>query len=233
MTMPKRRPSSEEPAAIAIRRRRAEIGKSQEMVALDSHILNQTTVSELENGRYELVNLTAARLAGLARGLNWGLAELEQATGVNLGMAAYESSTLERDIHQAGPDLRRYPLPVIEAGAGPPWTNPNAEMIELALPELRALEKGEAFAVRLRGSSMERWAPDGALAIMRRADAADVGKVVAVWVADNGVVIKRFLGLYGELLSLASDTHAGPVVEQPPVGSKIIGVAIGRYVPEP
>ncbi len=69
--------------------RRAELGKSQEAVALDSGILNQTTVSELEGGKYEISNLTAARVAGLARGLNWTLGELEAALGIDLGLSSY------------------------------------------------------------------------------------------------------------------------------------------------
>gem|GEM_PF-5208391 len=81
-----------------LRLRRVALGKSQEAVALDSGILNQTTVSELEGGRYELANLTAARLAGLAKGLNWTLAELEAATGIDLGLASYEEkrTTIQR-----------------------------------------------------------------------------------------------------------------------------------------
>lgn len=79
------------PWAAALRVRRAQLGKSQEAVALDSGILNQTTVSELEGGRYDIANLTAARLAGLARGLNWTLAEMETALGIDFGLSAYPS----------------------------------------------------------------------------------------------------------------------------------------------
>ncbi|EYB67055.1 hypothetical protein DEIPH_ctg052orf0053 [Deinococcus phoenicis] len=75
-----------------MRVRRAELGKSQEQVALDSGILNQTTVSELEGGRYDLANLTIARLAGLARGLGWTLAQMEVALGVDFGLSSYEGA---------------------------------------------------------------------------------------------------------------------------------------------
>lgn len=83
------------PWATALRVRRAELGKSQEAVALDSGILNQTTVSELEGGRYDIANLTAARLAGLARGLNWTLAEMEAALAVDFGLSGYASHAPE------------------------------------------------------------------------------------------------------------------------------------------
>lgn len=72
--------------AIDLKLRRVALGKSQEKVALDSGILNQTTVSELEGARYEIGNLTAARLAGLARGLNWTVAELEHHLSLDFGL---------------------------------------------------------------------------------------------------------------------------------------------------
>lgn len=50
-------------------------------------------MSELENGKYELGNLTASRLAALARGLQWTLAELESALEVDFGLTAYEESS--------------------------------------------------------------------------------------------------------------------------------------------
>ncbi|MBI0447207.1 XRE family transcriptional regulator [Deinococcus sp. DB0503] len=93
--------------------RRAELGKSQEAVALDSGILNQTTVSELEGGRYDIANLTAARLAGLARGLNWTLAEMEAALGVDFGLSGYASPTASSP--RRGPPVR----PPVEATEAP------------------------------------------------------------------------------------------------------------------
>lgn len=79
--------------ARALRMRRVELGKSQERVALDSGILNQTTISELEGAKYEVGNLTTARTAGLARGLGWTLAEMEEALGLNFGLAGMDTPT--------------------------------------------------------------------------------------------------------------------------------------------
>ena len=95
--------------AAALKTRRFELGKSQEVVALDSGVLNQTTVSELEGGKYELQNLTAARIAGLARGLDWTLAELEAETGVDLGLSGYASKLDLAPSTSA--KTRRRPLP--------------------------------------------------------------------------------------------------------------------------
>lgn len=110
--MPK--PSRPRPAwATALRVRRAELGKSQEQVALDSGILNQTTVSELEGGRYDLANLTAARLAGLSRGLDWTLAEMEAALEVDFGLGLYESTPPTRPGPPIPPVVPHRETPVV------------------------------------------------------------------------------------------------------------------------
>lgn len=78
-------------ASKALKLRRAELGKSQADVAFDSEVLTQTTVSELERGKYGPEDLTAARLAALAKGLNWTVAELEEATGLELNLSSSEA----------------------------------------------------------------------------------------------------------------------------------------------
>lgn len=94
MTPPRTRAKKDVPPwAAALRVRRAALGKSQEQVALDSGILNQTTVSELEGGRYEVGNLAITRLAGLARGLNWSLAELEEHLGLDFNLNSLETTS--------------------------------------------------------------------------------------------------------------------------------------------
>lgn len=94
MTPPRPRTKKDVPAwAVALRVRRAALGKSQEQVALDSGILNQTTVSELEGGRYEVGNLAITRLAGLARGLNWSLAELEEHLELDFNLGSLETTS--------------------------------------------------------------------------------------------------------------------------------------------
>lgn len=101
---------------MAIRVRRAELGKSQEQVALDSGVLNQTTVSELEGGRYDLANLTAARLAGLARGLDWSLAEMERKLEVDFGLGSYEEMTLAHPLPPPSQDFTvEVPAELLEA----------------------------------------------------------------------------------------------------------------------
>lgn len=100
--------------------RRTELGKSQADVAFDSEELTQTTVSELERGKYGPENLTAFRLAALARGLNWTIPELEKATGLRLGIHVSPPEELDVVTNDAGqptavfrhlPPPRLRPLP--------------------------------------------------------------------------------------------------------------------------
>lgn len=128
--------------ATELKVRRVKIGKSQEKVALDSGILNQTTVSELEGARYEIGNLTAARLAALARGLDWTVAELEKNLALDFGLGNEENSP--------APALR--PLP-------PELQDMIADKAALA-PEL-ATERWQQYLAKQRfatgSATPERW----------------------------------------------------------------------------
>lgn len=112
--------------------RRVELGKSQADVAFDSEVLTQTTVSELERGKYGPEDLTATRLASLARGLNWSVAELEQATGINLGLSSY--------------------VPRADEAPSPPVVKPRPRPLPSALQEM--IDEKEALAPEL---ATERW----------------------------------------------------------------------------
>lgn len=129
------------PVSLALKMRRIELGKSQADVAFDSGVLTQTTVSELERGKYGPEDLTAARLAALARGLDWSVRELEQTTGVDLGL----------DNHQAPPrPLRRLPAELQEM----------IDSKQILAPEL-ATERWQQYLAGQRFStgsaSAERW----------------------------------------------------------------------------
>lgn len=96
-------------ASKALKLRRVELGKSQADVAFDSEALTQTTVSELERGKYGPEDLTAARLAALAKGLNWTVSELEHETGLDLGLTT--------TVYQGKPEI----LPVTYDSSGQPY----------------------------------------------------------------------------------------------------------------
>jgi SOS-response transcriptional repressor LexA len=107
------------PWAQALVLRRLNLGLSQEQVALESEILTQRTVSELETGRYSPVDLTNRRVVALAKGLRLTPFRLQELIGLNLG---FDPPALEAMRIQ--PDFEIFPV-YGSASAG----NENAEPI--------------------------------------------------------------------------------------------------------
>lgn len=94
--------------ALVIAARRASLGITQEEVAARTgDVLNQKNVSDFEGGRVHLADTTVPRAAALARALEWSLFELQEATGVDLGLTRHADSTL-RPVAMSG--VPTYPL---------------------------------------------------------------------------------------------------------------------------
>lgn len=75
--------------AMALKLRRIRLQLSQEGVAAAAgDVLSQKAVSDLENGRVFLGDMSMNRVVALARALRWTLPELQAATGVDLGLEA-------------------------------------------------------------------------------------------------------------------------------------------------
>lgn len=79
--------------ALAIHLRRTKLQKSQEEVSAAAD-MSQSYYSEIESGKRELPTVTLQKLIALARALNWGLYELQEATGVDLGVGKPESNAV-------------------------------------------------------------------------------------------------------------------------------------------
>ncbi|WP_027459292.1 helix-turn-helix domain-containing protein [Deinococcus murrayi] len=77
--------------AVAIELRRTKLQLSQEIVA-EKADMSQSYYSDIERGAKTLHSLTVGKLLGLARALHWTVAEMQRATGVDLGIA--EASTV-------------------------------------------------------------------------------------------------------------------------------------------
>ena len=175
--------------ARALRVRRATLGISQDEVAARSEVLNQTTVSELENGKYEIGNLTASRLAALARGLNWTLAELEKSVGVDFGLGAYMESAQTKQVygdHQQQPVFRlsglieKMPQPVEYAWL-PPGAGDDAEYSIALLVEDTDMER--------MGRSLH---PDDIIFVRTDRTTPIADQIYAVE-ADSKVLVRRFV----------------------------------------
>lgn len=79
-------PKTPRPAwSTALRTRRIQLNLKQEDVsARTNDEISQGTISDLERGKTDLVNMTSARLTALANALEWTLEEMEQQTGAAL-----------------------------------------------------------------------------------------------------------------------------------------------------
>lgn len=69
----------------ALRARRMEIGKRQDDLASDAEV-SQKLISEIERGEQSLLAVGIGRARNIARALNWSLNDLQEATGLDLGV---------------------------------------------------------------------------------------------------------------------------------------------------
>lgn len=148
------------PASQALKMRRVELGKSQADVAFDSGVLTQTTVSELERGKYGPEDLTASRLSALAKGLNWTVAELEKATGIDLGLTTVYQGAEE--ILPVGHREDGIPYAYFPPKPKPPLPDELQQAIELYSTRYPDLAKPEwqDYLASFKNRSMEADTPE-------------------------------------------------------------------------
>lgn len=226
------------PASVALKLRRVELGKSQADVAFDSELLTQTTVSELERGKYGPGDLTAARLSALARGLNWTVNELETATGLHLGLTSPDPDQSARDLVKMGafPINKEYLIPVLgDVAAG----GRNHEFIDVENSDEK-VDVGRELAERyglshlyglyVTGDSMyserARYSvPDGSLLIVHRELEPVRGDIVIAYIEDLDLgVVKE----YGEAedVTLSSYNPTGPMYRANQHRIRMCGVVV-------
>ncbi|MDW8482676.1 MAG: S24 family peptidase [Meiothermus sp.] len=125
--------------------------------------------------------------------------------------------------------VRHYRIPIVYAGAGLPAWDDSGEFVVLGLPELENKPESQLFAVRVVGDSMSPTYLEGEIVVCWTEGEARPGKVVAVHVHGDGLVLKR-LQLVGGQPMLYSDNPAYP---PEPLGEydRIYGVAVGSWRP--
>lgn len=150
--------------------------------------------------------------------MQWTPEQFTQATGLQL--PAFMT------IPDALP-VRRYRIPIVDAGAGLPVWNEGGEFIVLDLPELRGKSESELFAVRVVGDSMSPTYLNGDVVVIWTQGQPETGKVVAVHQHGDGIVLKRLQHAGGHAV-LYSDNPAYPPI---PMGEhdRIAGVALGMW----
>ncbi|WP_322474693.1 helix-turn-helix transcriptional regulator [Deinococcus sp. AB2017081] len=104
-------PKKPRPAwSTALRARRVALDLKQEDVAARTEdAISQGTVSDLERGKVDILNMTASRVGQLATALDWTLEEMQEALGVQLvyalpTFAEVEKSTLDSFRKEFGRD---------------------------------------------------------------------------------------------------------------------------------
>ena len=125
--------------------------------------------------------------------------------------------------------VRRYRIPIVEAGAGLPAWDESGEFVVLDLPELRGKKESELFAVRVVGDSMSPTFLNGDVVVCWKEGRPEAGRVVAVHQHGDGIILKR-LQYAGSQPMLYSDNPAYPPV---PLGEydRIFGVVLGSWRP--
>lgn len=119
------------PGAV-IRARRTQIGKRQEDLANDAEV-SQKLISEIERGEQDLLSAGIGRVRNIARALEWSLNELQEQTGLDLGIELSHPTDAER---------RGYKLP----------PEPAVEIPELLREAARLYGKGQHAPMK-----EERW----------------------------------------------------------------------------
>lgn len=248
-------------ASKALKLRRVELGKSQADVAFDSDVLTQTTVSELERGKYSPADLTATRLAALAKGLNWSVAELERATGLDLGLSPADKildfletrfpGIISNDPNQSAIDLVKmgaepingeYPVPLLGdvAAGGRMDTFIPVENAEEWIDAGRGLAMryglSNLYALRVTGDSMysERArfsVPDNSIVIVHRELEPVRGDIVVAYIEELDVGVIKSFG-EPEDATLSSYNPTGPVYRANQYRIRLCGVVVEtRSVP--
>lgn len=208
---------TDEKAGLAIRRRMRELGLSQKELGARVGKSQAWVSQELLRTPKQVIRYLWARdpeaVQRLLHVLQWTPEEFSRETGIHIPGS---------EIPGAIPVVR-YRIPVIDAGAGPPMWNEGAEYITLHIPELRGKREEELFAVRVKGDSMEPTLRDGDIVVFWTGGAPEPGRIVAVHVHWDGVIVKR-LQRYNGSWYLYSDNP-----DHPPVplteNDRVLGVA--------
>lgn len=188
--MPPRKPIDQyPPQGQVLIRRREEVGVTSlgQVEILTDGVVYKQLAWRLDNGHTHPRNLNAEQESAYARILEWTRDEFREALGLPPIPRMPNDEVIQRDAWPVGD----FEIPYVFAGAGlPQWNDDQSETIGLMVPQTRRGSPGEHFAVRIVGDSMRDYAADGDLVVFRRADEADKGKIVAVHIPDDGLIVK-------------------------------------------
>jgi repressor LexA len=203
--------------ALAIKKRRQELGMSQEDLAYRSG-LSQSTISLIERGIQNPLRLSVGHFYALLRALEWGLHSFVEATGLEIPEAFYSKV----DVLPASVKF----VPILGSAMG-------GKPFEYPIP--RSLYRPGSAVYEVQGDSMddgtERAIPDGDLVLVdTNLTELHPGKVYVVEILGDGLTVKEARKLNGEwLLILWDPAHAPLRVEEVRVLGEVY--AVSRYRP--
>lgn len=214
----------EDRAAAAIRKRIKELGLSQPKISRmagksASWLATQVLTNPESSIRYIWAK-EPTTLERLLRALQWTPEQFAKETGLEIPSLSRPTNTLP---------VRRYRIPIVNAGAGLPVWNDGGEFVILDLPELRGKPESELFAVRIQGDSMSPTYLNGDVVVCWIQGQPESGRVVAVHQHGDGLIIKR-LQMVGSQVMLYSDNPAYPPMLMGEY-DRVYGVALGMWRP--
>jgi repressor LexA len=147
------------PWARRLRARREELGYTQEdVVSAGGDVFSQRTVSHLEKGTSPLEGLGLAKAAAYAKALRWDLQDLQNETGINLGLTSQPPPLLLEPTVKHKPDIVILPIRAL-ADAGTPHQSINTDLGDYIMPRENYRNGLEIFVAD--GQSMRRTEIEG------------------------------------------------------------------------
>ena len=191
-------PDNQRPAwAEAIRRRRIELEKSQEVLA-DEAATSQTWISQVERGSHDPTGSTAARFFRLLEALRWTPAEFQLATGLPIP----EQLTVASNVRQTGQAaFGRRSIPVYDLVSGGNGADGGTTVNFIDVPDDWV---GEYSAYIVDGDSMAPIIASGSTIIVKNQDYASPKNIIVCWVEDHGMLVKYLDRTENGLYVLAS-----------------------------
>ncbi len=179
-----------------------ELGLTQEQIEeLTNDALAQRTVSDIELGKTNPLNLNMEKFAALLKALRWTPRDFTEATGL-------EVPRFFEQIEDQGVVW----LPIVASGtAGRPWPQ------EGVLPVPREFVRPGSILIRVEGDSMdtgdEEGLKDGDLVLVDQ-NLRDLrpGKIYALEILGDGIAIKRAKRIKRGWI-FVSDNPQGPILE--------------------
>lgn len=184
-----RRSRKERPIwAEAIRKRRLQLDLRQEDVQDASNdAIDQSTVSNIELGKLEPLDVSAQRLGGLLKGLRWTPEQFTNATGIELPGFASEVVGPVEMTHS------KRVAPVYTGVSGGPGLDGGQVIDYVSIPE--EWPDGEYVAFDIEGDSMKPTIPNGSRVKVRVQSDVLPGQIVVFWASECNMCIKEYSGM--------------------------------------